>query len=270
VHGIRSFAGVPLVARGSLLGVLCVNYRKARNFEGPEGRRDKELVDLFAQQASSVIASGQLARERERKRLEDDIHNLVKSAMLALLSQCREARSAVTQGDGASVTARLIDLQRAAQGVLSDVQMILTGLPALEFEHRALDHLIREDLRRLLGTRQPRLKVALDESLPALPVPLTRALLALLREGVINAFEHSQGREIRVSAGRHGRWLWLRVADDGTGIALPMAVLGEQQHGRVHMQRQVERLGGRLRIKSSSYGGTLVRFAFPLPEEEAV
>jgi GAF domain-containing protein len=118
-QGIRAFAGVPLIARGTLLGVLCVNYRTERDFDTPDANRRKALVDVFAQQTSSVIASGQLAREQERNRLEAELHNMVKSAALAVLNQCRDALQASLENDSGAVVTHLVDLERAAQGVLS-------------------------------------------------------------------------------------------------------------------------------------------------------
>ncbi len=81
---IRSFAGVPLLARGAVLGVLCVNYRERRQFDP----HDRQVIELFASQASAVIASNELIRGQERKRLEADLHDTVKSEVrgIALLS----------------------------------------------------------------------------------------------------------------------------------------------------------------------------------------
>ena len=83
------------MARGEVLGVMCVNYAERREFDTDE----QHLIELFAHQAGAVIAASQLARTRERQRLKRDLHNAVKSSVRGMLLLAEEARCAAMMDD---------------------------------------------------------------------------------------------------------------------------------------------------------------------------
>lgn len=61
-----SFAGVPLLAQGNLLGVLCVHDCAS----APVQRlRFRQVLELFAQQAAAIIARMHWCVQQERRRL---------------------------------------------------------------------------------------------------------------------------------------------------------------------------------------------------------
>ncbi len=82
-QGVRSFAGMPLVVRGETLGVLCLNYSQRRQF----GERERKIIELYAQQAAALIAGDKFAR----KRMEFDLHDLVKTKLSAIKGQTTSA-----------------------------------------------------------------------------------------------------------------------------------------------------------------------------------
>ena len=104
-QNILSFAGVPLLARGKLLGVLCINYRERRRFSA----QDRQVIELFAQQAAAVIAGGELVRNQERRRLEYDLHDSVKSGLRGLILFSKAASDALDRDPAAGAQAAARD-----------------------------------------------------------------------------------------------------------------------------------------------------------------
>ncbi|MBK9715448.1 MAG: GAF domain-containing sensor histidine kinase [Kouleothrix sp.] len=251
-QNIMSFAGVPLLARGKLFGVLCVNYRERHQFSA----HDRRAIELFAQQAAAVIAGDELAREQERRRLEHDLHDSVKSSVRGLILFSRAATDALDR-DPERARQHLHEIRRVAWGILADVDIILKGLAPIGAEGKVLQRFIREELRRLVGWNSSNLILDLDEDLPALPMPLTQTLLALMREATINALEHAQAQTIRVGLRCTGDRLQLTVSDDGRGFASEFES-GEDHRGLVIMRERVKMIGGNLEIISSPGQGTTI------------
>lgn len=260
-QNILSFAGAPLLARGRMLGVLCVNYRERHQFSP----YDRRAIELFAQQAAAVIAGGELVREQERRRLEYDLHDSVKSSVRGLILFSRAATDAL-EDDPARARRYLHELRRTAWGILGDVDIILNGL-APGADDSTLADFIQAELRRLVGRDSSKLVLDMDENIPALPMLLTRTLLNLIREAVINALDHAQAQTIRVSVSHDDDRVHLLVSDDGCGF-VPEREGREEHHGLTIMRERVRMIGGTLEIVSSPGKGTIVRGE--LPQREAI
>jgi signal transduction histidine kinase len=246
---------------------LCVNYRERHEF----AYHDKQLIELFAQQASAVLASGELAREHERQRLEQDLHDWVQSDVLGLLFQCQAAlhgpRSAECELSPVALESHLVDIERAAQGILADIRMLLRGVPKDSYQGQALEGIIWDDFRRFLGRSQARVQVDLAPDLPPLPVALTRTLLALTREAVVNALSHAQAQTITVHVRCRGPELLMQVDDDGRGVSL--ATNGQSNaRGQANMRRRVECSGGNMTVTALPGGGTRLQVSLPLVQRE--
>jgi signal transduction histidine kinase len=261
-QNIMSFAGVPLLARGKLLGVLCINYRQRRRFSA----QDRQVIELFAQQAAAVIAGGELVRNRERRRLEYDLHDSVKSGLRGLILFSKAA-SAALDCDPARTRKQLHEIRRSAWGILGDVELILHDLAQNGNDGKLLQHFIREDLGRLAGHDSSKVILDLHDDLPALPMLLTRTMLYVMREALMNALEHSHADTIRVSIRCNGERLHLMVNDNGCGFN-PDQQNGEEHRGLMIMRERVQMIGGELEIISTPGKGTTVWG--DLPQKEGV
>jgi signal transduction histidine kinase len=259
-QNVCSFAGVPLLARGELLGVLCVNFRERNQFSP----HDRQAIALFAQMAAAVIAGGQLAREQERKRLEYDLHDAVKSSLRGLILLSKAATEALPD-DPCRAHAKLHEVRRAAWGILSDINIVLRNLSPGGYNSRVLHDVIRDDLRRVIGQDWSRLRLELDVKVPALPMGQTRALLFILREAVINALEHANPQLVCVHVQYRDPCLWLIVDDDGCGFDVDAAP-DEEHRGLRSMRERVTAMGGDLQVFSCPDGGTRIWVEVPTKE----
>lgn len=211
---IHSFAGVPLMARGQVLGVLCVNYRERRQFTH---EHERNIIDLVAQQAAAVITSDHLTRMQERRRLEFDLHDSVKSTARALVG-FSEGIADILQDDPLRALEQLHSLKHRAWGIRSDIDLILGNLAEGSENGQALHLLLQGELRLHQRGTRPRIVYDLNELLPVVPMRLARHLRWLLREAVWNALKHADSQHIWVSARYIDQVLHLTIKDDGQGF----------------------------------------------------
>jgi signal transduction histidine kinase len=257
---IVSFAGVPLMVGGQVLGVLCVNYRTRHEFAD----HDHQLLPLYAQYASAVLVSHQLVRAQERRRLEGDLHDMVKTSIRGLILLSRAA-SDVLPDTPALAREHLHEVRRAAWGVLGDVDLILNDLSPDGHQSQVLASLIRDDIARLVGHENRRVAVACPTTLPPLPLNVLRALLRAIRESVMNAVDHSGAANIKVQLSHCTRLIYLDVIDDGEGFDVD-AALRVGHRGLQIMRERVEAINGMLTIESAPGKGTRLHLQLPYQE----
>ena len=194
------------------------------------------------------------AQDRERRRLERDIHDGAQQQLVALAINLKVARAlTATDATGArttieeqlsAVTEAIDTLSDLSRGLLPDV-LAEQGLAA------ALTHVT-------VGNPVP-VAVACA-GLPRLSADLEATLYFCALEAVQNATKHAGARRIDVRIEwEHGR-LALLVADDGTGFD-PRT---EEGTGLANMRERVGALGGTLRLTSDPRAGTAVRVDVPV------
>ncbi|MEV7727469.1 ATP-binding protein [Streptomyces sp. NPDC087917] len=106
-------------------------------------------------------------------------------------------------------------------------------------------------------------KVTGDEGL--LPEAHRRDVFLTLREALRNSFAHSRARKVQVAVRTTRRWAYARVEDDGVGFDPERELrAGHGHQGLRSMAERVEDIGGRLTLRSSPSGGTLVEAHLPL------
>jgi signal transduction histidine kinase len=86
-----------------------------------------------------------------------------------------------------------------------------------------------------------------------------QALLRVCQEAVSNVTRHAEARRVKVSMRVDAGRVYLRVADDGRGIA-PDAPRGL---GIASMERRLAELGGSLRIRPRRPRGTVLLASIP-------
>jgi len=107
------------------------------------------------------------------------------------------------------------------------------------------------------------------EAVDALPAPSRLALLRIVQEALTNAAKYAQGAtRAEVTLQREGRWLVVRVADDGCGFdpgALSGGDSGGAGLGLSSMRERAEGIGGALHIDAAPGAGVAVTARLPAP-----
>ena len=86
-------------------------------------------------------------------------------------------------------------------------------------------------------------------------------MLLIFKEAINNVARHSGCAQAGVEFTSQGRWLVLKVMDDGKGFDTSRSFDG---NGLMSMGRRAERLGGTLEVVSRNREGTAVTLKTPL------
>ena len=279
---VHSFAGVPLIARGELLGVLCLNYCKSHSF----GSSEKRVIALFAQQAAALLVSydsmqqsRQLARDYERRQFRRLLHDAVEtnvSAIHKFLGLSFESLHISRLEDDPSIAYALNCISNAkhtAKTVLFGIDIIKGGDPSLGKEEGPL--LFRDLLLSLLrgldnsdaaiGREEVKVSFDFEEMLPELQLSLCLAVVWIINQGVCNALEHAPlatriHSSVRYSSGD----LQIEITDDGDGFDHTIE-RGPEHQGLSNIAGYVSDHKGRFEILSIPDGvqGTTISVTIP-------
>jgi signal transduction histidine kinase len=191
--------------------------------------------------------------ERERRRLEHDLHDGAQQRLveiqirLSLARELAEREDLIKQLDGAQqqAEAALQELRALAQGIYP------TGLN--EFGPAVA-------LRALMQASSLPVQIR-DAGLGRSSSAIEAALYFCAREAIQNATKHAgASAQVMVTLARHEDLIDFTVSDDGGGIAPEASVNGM---GITGMRDRIEAVGGQLEIISSPRTGTMVHGTIP-------
>ena len=220
----------------------------------------------------SLVARERLLQEASEKRstrLAYDIHDGPLQDLAALSGDVHLLRRQLERGllDQAPpdlVLGRLDDLEARIRALDCDLRAFAVSLDRATM----LDVPLGEAVRRQVAALESRLSASVrlnvrgDDYTPS----QRYALLALVREGLLNAQEHGHASRIhvRISAGRRGTVA--TVEDDGRGFDVESTMQRATRRGRLGLAGLAERvrmLGGTVRIESSPGGPTRLSAVLP-------
>ena len=220
--GIKTLLGVPLLARGDVLGVLHVGTLQHREL----ARADVELLQLVAERAALAI---------ERARVQDDRRRLDESKLNFVAIASHELRTPATSIYGVVETLRTrkaslppetrekleAALWEQAERLrqLTDQILDLSRLDARSIEIRPepveLEPFLRELVARVEPERVSEVRIDVDEHLGATVDP--GALERVLSNLIANGLAYGEPPVV-ITASRDDQELQIAVEDAGPGI----------------------------------------------------
>jgi signal transduction histidine kinase len=251
----------PLRHRGETAGWLVVSPRAG---EQALDERDTALLDAIADQVAPAIAALQLheelqrsreslvaAREAERLRLRQELHDGLGATLAGLRLQVESAQALVADPGAGQL------LAAAGRGVaqaVAEVRSITEGLRPPNIDDlglpRALEHLADR-------VRTPSLEVAVDidvalDIAPAIEVAAYR----ITAEALANAARHARASRVTLTVHAEEE-LEVRVVDNGVGTGGSSSPDGSGL-GVPSMRQRAEEVGGHLELTSSDAGTTVL------------
>jgi len=194
-----------------------------------------------------VIEAGQ----RERQRLERNLHDGAQQRLVALSLELRLLERHF--GEDRVAGARLRHARQQISTSLDELRAVAHGLhPAVVSGHGvavALENLAAD----------APVPVRLDVRLPErLPEAVEVAIYYMVSESLANIGKHAQATSATIGVGREDDEVVVEVIDDGVGGADP-----EQGSGLRGLADRIEALDGQLRVWTPSGGGTRVLAEIP-------
>jgi signal transduction histidine kinase len=210
------------------------------------------VTELQASRARLVDSA-----ERERRRLERDLHDGAQQRLTAIQLKLALASE---ETDPAELRTELVELAAEAAAAASELRSVARGIyPPLLYE-AGLAPALRS------ATRASPLAVRMvDRGIRRASARVELAVFYCVLEALQNAAKHAgPDAQVVVTLGRTARELEFEVRDDGRGFDSTQQAAGI---GLVSMRDRIGAAGGRLEIRSAPGRGTTVRGAVPAEDQ---
>ena len=259
---MRSFLGVPIVAKGRILGALYLTDKAPpQPSGGAEGATDfdeddQHLIELFAAHAAIAIENATLferSREltvvEERNRLARDLHDSVVQTLFSLSLMAEAAKNGAHD--------KIDTVGELAKSALAELRSIVFELRPADLAAEGLVPTVikhSDVVRRVFG-QDISVNVLSERRLsPNAELELFR----VVQEALSNALKHARASKIVVDVDLDALPTRVEVRDDGVGFDPDATAVRARHLGLVSMEERVASIGGTLRIDSAPGRGTVV------------
>ena len=211
------------------------------------------LVGQLRASRARIIDAG----ERERRRLERDLHDGAQQRLVALQIRLASARELAHDEE---LIERLDAAQRDAQAAVQEIRALAHGIYPSELHDLGLAYALRS-----LALRSPLPIRVVDRGIGRLSAVIEAAIYFCAREAIQNAVKHAgAGATVTVTLARLRDAIEFTISDDGVGMR---AEVDRGGSGLTGMRDRIEAAGGTLEIVSFAGRGTQVRGTVPLPRD---
>jgi signal transduction histidine kinase len=258
---MRSFLGVPIVARSGVIGAFYLTEK----LRAPEfGDDDEKVIVMLAAHAATTIENARLyerSRElsivEERNRLARELHDSVSQKLFGLVLSAESAATLLDR-DGEEARAELERLRDLAQEAMEELRSLVFELRPPNLESEGLAAALRKHVDVLRRVYRREIAVEVTGRPPRAP-ELEREVFRIAQEALQNALRHADAARLEVGLEASDGRLRLTVRDDGIGFDPQASGIRSRRLGLTSMEERAEAIGGTLAIESRVGEGTTVR-----------
>jgi len=210
----------------------------------------KDSLGELADSRARLVSAG----DRERRRLERDLHDGAQQKLMAIQFVVRVAQE---EFDEAALAGRLEAIGSAADDAVDALRSLAHGIYP-----RILRDLGLLDALTAFARTVPTPIEIVDRGIGRGPRPVEGAIYFCATEAIQNSLKHA-GADVHVvvTLGRDRAGVEVAIADDGVGMEKPASGEGD---GLIGMRDRIGAVGGTLEIISARGQGTTVRGRVPL------
>jgi PAS domain S-box-containing protein len=228
-----------------------------------EHKQAEAEIRTYQEQLRSLASELSLTEERERRRLATDLHDHI-GQILALaqikLGAMRELVSSSSLATSMDEIRRLVEqsIQYTRSLTFELSPPILYDL-GFEAAVEWLAELIQNQQGMRIEVQTERHPLPMDDEIRVL-------LFQAVRELLVNVVKHAKAQRAKVTIGREGNHIRIKVEDDGVGLGIsPGAPLSSARgFGLFSIRERLKYLGGHLEVDSEPGRGTQVTLTVPL------
>jgi two-component system, NarL family, sensor histidine kinase DegS len=209
------------------------------------------------------------AQEAERARLAQEVHDGPAQSLSNAIFQV-EYIERVLGEDPAVASTELRFLRELLRRELGDVRSFISHLRPLVLHELGLNGALSDAIQLSATLTGADIQAHLDARTDGLPDATQTVVLRVLQEALQNVRKHAAASVVSVTTSVEGGEWVLEVRDDGRGFDVgTVAARGRRNFGLQFMRERAELIGARLDVRSRPDGGTVVRLAIPMGEEES-
>jgi signal transduction histidine kinase len=263
---MRSFLGVPIVAREQVIGAFYLTEKEGATGFGDE---DRELIEVLAAHAAIAINNARLyerSRElsilSERNRVALELHDAV-SQKLFSLNLAAEAAATLLDRSPAQAREQVDRVRDLARESLTELRSLILGLRPADLERDGLAGALRQEAMMLEQIHGIEVRLDLGGGQDIGDRGREAEVLRIAEEALHNAVRHSAAQSVSVRLRGEDGAVTVEVVDDGRGFDPADPQLRSQHMGLTSMEERARDLGGRLQLVSRPGAGTTVRVEIP-------
>lgn len=275
---IRSWMGVPLIVKGSAIGLFSID-KSSQNFFTD---RHAQLASALAQHAALALDNALLfsqlqaahenlrhlsvgiiqAQEKERQKIAIELHDQTGQALLALRAELRVLSHQLLKDPEKSqqqidyLDQIVQDLNRDLEHLAYDLRPpILSALGPIS----ALNQYIADFSRRM----NLQVEFIYDTEIPRLPEEIELVCYRIVQEALTNIAKHASADRIDVTMNYFENLLHLVIKDNGIGFH-PTDSSSRRGFGLLGMRERLAQIDGSLEILTQPGRGTELVVTIPI------
>lgn len=218
-------------------------------------KRTKELTRLKVDQEKEMLNAIIFAQEQERARISEGLHDGVAQLLYAAQSRLQLVKPGNTEKE---LKEALYILTEAIQ----ETRMVSYELMPPVLRDYGLEVCLKTLADRIAGGK---LLLLWDINIPGrLPEKLEITIYRIVQEILNNILKHAGATVTRMSLRLAGKYLYLKVTDNGCGFVLKRSKSAYAGTGLQSIRNRVKLLNGKIRIVSTPGHGTNIELQLPL------
>jgi signal transduction histidine kinase len=227
---MRSFMGVPIVAKGRVIGSFYLTDAVAREHFGED---DQRLIEMLAAHAAIAIENARLferSRElsviEERNRLARDLHDSVTQTLFSVVLNAESAATLLDRDPAQSKT-QLERVKELSQDALQEMRSLIFELRSAELQADGLVATLRKHVEVLARVRRIAIDLRVTGEDQRLSPDAEIGLFRIAQEALNNALKHAGATTITVELDLAAAPARLRICDDGHGFDAVRCLTGD-------------------------------------------
>ena len=273
-EALSSLVHVPLIAKGTPLGTLCMGARDAHQFTdeeisllsaiGSQIAIAVENAQLYEELSRKEQLRGELLRriisvqEDERKRIARELHDETSQTLTALLY----ALDSTGANCRTPATVPLLEkMRRLTLSSIDSVHKVIFDLRPTMLDQLGLVAALRWYAESHLAENGTRVQVSEFGQVRRLPSVIETALFRTVQEAVNNVARHAGARHLQIVFDFGDHQIEIRVEDDGIGFPLKRVSVSPDSLcglGLLSMHERMSAVGGEFFLDSAPGQGTVI------------
>jgi nitrate/nitrite-specific signal transduction histidine kinase len=258
---VESYAGVPIIIRGTVMGFLNLNSTTPGYFK----ESHVPILRAFGAQAATAIQNAQLYEQaqdfailEERQRLARDLHDAVSQTLFSSSITAEAILRLRGNGDD-KVWPYIEQLHRLNRGAFAEMRNLLMELRPTSLAKTDLAELLQQLGYAAMGRKKIEVMVSVQPELDLSP-EIKQTFYRITQEALNNVVKHSAATEVEIVLQKRGKGITLEIKDNGRGFDLSQP--GGAGLGLNIMRERAEAVGAKLEISSTLGKGTIIRLVW--------